>query len=117
MLFLNYSAVDPALTNEKCSFWHFRFDAHADMRLAALTDVLRDDRTVQRVYLIAQDYSFGQHVIKQSRLMIAAKRPDMQIVGEELPPLGRVRDFLPYAAKIKASGARSSSTIRLWIRR
>ena len=45
-LFLNYSAVDPALTNERCSFWHFRFDAHADMRLAALTDVLRDDRAV-----------------------------------------------------------------------
>ena len=69
-IFLNYSAVDPALTNERCSFWHFRFDAHADMRLAALTDVLRDDRAVQRVYLIAQDYSFGQHVMKQSRLMI-----------------------------------------------
>ena len=109
-LFLNYSAVDPALTNERCSFWHFRFDAHADMRLAALTDVLRDDRAVQRVYLIAQDYSFGQHVMKQSRLMIAAKRPDMQIVGEELHPLGRVRDFLPYAAKIKASRAQAVLT-------
>ncbi|PJB44192.1 MAG: branched-chain amino acid ABC transporter substrate-binding protein, partial [Comamonadaceae bacterium CG_4_9_14_3_um_filter_60_33] len=24
VLFLNYSAVDPILTNEKCSFWHFR---------------------------------------------------------------------------------------------
>ena len=109
-LFLNYSAVDPALTNERCSFWHFRFDAHADMRLAALTDVLRDDRAVQRVYLIAQDYSFGQHVMKQSRSMIMAKRPDLQIVGEELHPLGRVRDFLPYAAKIKASGAQAVLT-------
>ena len=38
-------------------------------------NVLRDDRAVQRVYLIAQDYSFGQPVMKQSRLMIAAKRP------------------------------------------
>ncbi|RZJ07912.1 MAG: branched-chain amino acid ABC transporter substrate-binding protein, partial [Acidovorax sp.] len=27
VIFLNYSAVDPILTNEKCSFWHFRFDA------------------------------------------------------------------------------------------
>ena len=36
VIFLNYSAVDPILTNEKCSFWHFRFDAHADMRMAAL---------------------------------------------------------------------------------
>src|SRR5215813_6159994 len=32
VLYLNYSAVDPALTNEKCHFWHFRFDAHADMK-------------------------------------------------------------------------------------
>ena len=29
VLFLNYAAVDPALTNDKCSFWHFRFDADA----------------------------------------------------------------------------------------
>ena len=26
VLFLNYSAVAPELTNEKCNFWHFRFD-------------------------------------------------------------------------------------------
>jgi branched-chain amino acid transport system substrate-binding protein len=41
VLFLNYSAVDPALTNERCSFWHFRFDAHADMRMTALMHVVR----------------------------------------------------------------------------
>jgi len=106
-LLLNYSAVDPALTNERCSFWHFRFDAHADMRLAALTDVLRDDRTVRRVYLIGQDYSFGQQFAKTARSLIGAKRPDVEIVGDELHPLGRVKDFLPYAAKIKASGAQA----------
>ncbi|ODV12618.1 MAG: ABC transporter permease [Rubrivivax sp. SCN 70-15] len=109
-LFLNYAAVDPALTNEHCSFWHFRFDAHADMRLAALTDVLRDDRSVQRVYLIDQDYSFGQYVNRSARAMIGAKRPDIRIVGDELHPLGRVKDFLPYAAKIKASGAQAVLT-------
>ena len=109
-LFLNYSAVDPALTNEKCSFWHFRFDAHADMRLAALTDVLRDDTSVKKVYLIGQDYSFGQQVLRQARASITAKRPDIEIVGDELHPLGRVKDFLPYAAKIKASGAQAVLT-------
>ena len=106
-LFLNYSAVEPALTNEKCSFWHFRFDAHADMRLAALTDVLRDDAALKKLYLIGQDYSFGQQVLKQARAMVAAKRPDIEIVGDELHPVGRVKDFLPYAAKIKASGAQA----------
>ena len=109
-LFLNYSAVDPALTNEKCSFWHFRFDAHADMRLAALTDVLRDDRALKKVYLIGQDYSFGQHVNRKAREMVAAKRPDVEIVGDELHPLGRVKDFIPYAAKIQASGAQAVLT-------
>ena len=109
-LLLNYSAVDPILTNQRCSFWHFRFDAHADMRLAALVDVLRDDRAVQRVYLIGQDYSFGQHVLKTARQMIGASRPDIQIVGDELHPMGRVKDFLPYAAKIKASGAQAVLT-------
>jgi branched-chain amino acid transport system substrate-binding protein len=109
-LFLNYSAVDPSLTNERCSFWHFRFDAHADMRLAALTDVLRDDASVRRVYLIGQDYSFGQQVLREARATIARKRPDIEIVGDELHPLGRVKDFLPYAAKIKASGAQAVLT-------
>jgi branched-chain amino acid transport system substrate-binding protein len=109
-LLLNYSAVDPLLTNQRCSFWHFRFDAHADMRLAALVEVLREDKAVQRVYLIGQDYSFGQHVLKTARQMIVASRPDIQLVGDELHPLGRVKDFLPHAAKIKASGAQAVLT-------
>jgi branched-chain amino acid transport system substrate-binding protein len=109
-LFLNYSAVDPALTNAQCSFWHFRFDAHADMRLAALVDVLAADPALAKVYLIGQDYSFGRHVVQAARGRIAAARPDIQIVGDELHPVGRVKDFLPYAAKIQASGAQAVLT-------
>jgi len=110
VLLLNYSAVDPALTNERCSFWHFRFDAHADMRMAALMDVLRDDKAVLRVYLIGQDYSFGQSVLREARRQLGVQRPDVQIVGDELHPMARVKDFLPYAAKIKASGAHAVVT-------
>ena len=110
VLFLNYSAVDPALTNEKCSYWHFRFDAHADMRMTALMDVFKDDRSIKSIYLIGQDYSFGQSVLKEARRQITAQRPDVQIAGEELHPLGRVKDFIPYAAKIKASGAQAVLT-------
>ena len=105
VLFLNYSAVDPILTNEKCSFWHFRFDAHADMRMAALMSVLKDDAAVKSVYLIGQDYSFGQTVLREARRQLALVRPDVQVVGDELHPMQRVKDFAPYAAKIKASGA------------
>ena len=105
VLFLNYSAVDPALTNEKCSFWHFRFDAHADMRMAALMSVLKDDAAVKSVYLIGQDYSFGQAVLREAKRQLGQARPDVQVVGDELHPLLRVKDFAPYAAKIMASGA------------
>jgi branched-chain amino acid transport system substrate-binding protein len=110
VLFLNYSAVDPVLTNERCSFWHFRFDAHAEMRMKALMSVLREDRAVQGVYLIGQDYSFGQAVLRLARQQLAAERPDVRILGEELHPMGRVKDFLPYVAKIKASGAQAVIT-------
>ncbi len=105
VLFLNYSAVDPSLTNENCSFWHFRFDASADMRMQALTEVIRQDQAVRRVYLIDQDYSFGHQVSRSAREMLAARRPDIQIVGDEFHPIGKIKDFAPYIAKIKASGA------------
>ena len=110
VLLLNYSAVDPQLTNERCSPWHFRFDAHADMRLAALMQVLQGDRALQSVYLIGQDYSFGQAVLRESRRLLQALRPDVRIVGEELHPMARVKDFLPYATKIRASGAQAVVT-------
>ena len=105
VLFLNYSAVDPALTNEKCSFWHFRFDANSDMRMHALTEVIRTDAGARRVYLIGQDYSFGQHLAKIAREQLAVKRPDIAIVGDDLHPIGKIKDFAPYVAKIRASGA------------
>jgi branched-chain amino acid transport system substrate-binding protein len=110
VLLLNYSAVDPVLTNDKCSFWHFRFDAHADMRMAALMSVLRDDRAVKSVYLVNPDYSFGQAVQREARRQLAVQRPDVQVVAEELHPLLRIKDFTPYAAKIKASGAQAVIT-------
>ena len=105
VLFFNYAAVDPALTNEKCNFWHFRFDADADMKMAAMTDVIAKDARVKAVYLINQDYSFGKAVAAAARKMLNDKRPDIKIVGDELHPLQKVQDFSPYVAKIKASGA------------
>jgi len=110
VLFLNYSAVDPILTNEKCSYWHFRFDAHANMRMTALMSVIGEDKDLRNVYLIGQDYSFGQAVLREARAQLAARRPDVRIVGDELHPMARIKDFAPYAAKIKASGAQAVLT-------
>jgi len=110
VVFLNYSAVDPILTNEKCSFWHFRFDAHADMRMAALMAELREDTALKSVYLFGQDYSFGQAVLREARRQLGAQRPDVRIAGDELHALGRIKDFAPYATKIQASGAQAVIT-------
>ncbi|MCX7561683.1 branched-chain amino acid ABC transporter substrate-binding protein [Sulfitobacter sp. F26204] len=105
VLFLNYAAVDPALTNDKCNFWHFRFDANADIKMDALTDVMAQDETMKKVYIIGQDYSFGKAVAASAVENLSAKRPDVEIVGNELHPIGKVKDFTPYSRKIVASGA------------
>ena len=105
VVYLNTGAVDPALTNDRCSFWHFRFDADADMKMAALTDAIAQNPNSKKVYLLNQDYAFGQAVARAAKEMLPKKRPDIQIVGDELHPLGKIKDFSPYVAKIKATGA------------
>jgi branched-chain amino acid transport system substrate-binding protein len=110
VLYMNFAAQDPALTNDKCSFWHFRFDATVDMKVEALTSFIARQKDITRVYLVNQDYAFGQAVSKAAREMLNRKRPDIEIVGDDLHPLGKVKDFSPYIAKIKASGAQAVVT-------
>jgi branched-chain amino acid transport system substrate-binding protein len=105
ILYLNYAAVDPDFTNAKCSFWHFRFDANSDMKMEALTDFMAKNPKIKSVYLINQNYSFGHAVSRAAKEYFKRKRPDVKIVGDDLHPIGQVKDFAPYVAKIKASGA------------
>ena len=105
IVLLDFNALDPALTESRCNFWHFRFEAHTDMQMNALTDAMAKQRSIRKVYLINQDYAYGQSVTKAAKEMLAAKRPDVHIVGDDLVPLGKVKDFAPYIAKIRASGA------------
>jgi branched-chain amino acid transport system substrate-binding protein len=105
VLYFNYAAVDPVLTNDKCSFWHFRWDANSDIKMEAITNYMKGIPGIKKVYLINQDYSFGESVRTAAKAMLATKRPDIQIVGNELHPLLKITDFAPYIAKIKASGA------------
>ena len=105
VIYLNYAAVDPDMTNSKCSYWHFRFDADTSMKMEALTTFMKDQTDIKKVYLINQNYAHGQQVSKFAKANLARKRPDIQVVGDDLHPLAQVRDFSPYVAKIKASGA------------
>lgn len=105
VMFLNYAAVDPALTNDKCNWWHFRFDADSDMKMRALTDYLVGQAQVKKVYVFNPDYSFGQSVERAAQAMLANRRADLQVVGVERVPLGKVKDFTPYVQKMQAAGA------------
>ncbi len=105
LMLLNYAAVDPDFTNSKCSFWHFRFDADTSMKIEAMTTFMKDQKDVQKVFLLNQNYSHGHQVAKFAKESLKRKRPDIEIVGEDLHPLAQVRDFAPYIAKIKAAGA------------
>lgn len=105
VLYLNHQAIDPDFTESRCSFWHFRFDPHVHMRMFALTSFIARDAAVKKVYLINQDYSFGHQVETSAKRLLTAARPDITMVGEERHPIGRVKDFAPYIAKIRAAGA------------
>lgn len=105
IVYLNYAAIDPSLTNERCNFWHFRLDINSDMKMEALTSYMAKRPEIKKVYLINQDYAFGHSVEKGAEEYLKRKRPDIQVVGKDRHPLAQVRDFAPYVAKIKAAGA------------
>jgi len=108
IVYVNCGAVATELTNEQCSFWHYRFDAHVGMKAEVMARALKPE--VKKVYLINQDYLFGQSVQRDVKAFLAKLRPDVQVVGDELIPLGKVKDFSPYITKIKASGAQAVLT-------
>lgn len=105
IVYLNYAAVAPELTNEACSFWHFRFDANSRMKLEVLTTFIAKQDDIDKVFLINQDYSHGQYISNTVPKLLAKKAPDIEIVGNILHPVGRVKDFSPYVTQIAASGA------------
>lgn len=60
-------------------------------------------RSIKRVYIIGQDYSFGKAVADEAVELLGIKRPDIEIVGNELHPMENVKDFTPYVTKIAQS--------------
>ena len=75
-VYLNYAAMDPLLTNERCSFWHFRFYPSSEMKMEALSTYMQGRKDIKKVYLINQDYTHGRQVSKAAKEYLARKRPD-----------------------------------------
>jgi branched-chain amino acid transport system substrate-binding protein len=110
ILYIDWSNADPGLTNDSCNFWYFRFDANLEMKMKALSVYMAGQPDVKKVYVINQDYTMGQSVEKAALEMLPKARKDIEIVGTDRVPLGKVKDFSPYVAKIQASGADSVVT-------
>ena len=108
VLYINCAALANELTNEKCDFWHFRFAANVGQRVETLIRSL--PKGIDTVYLVNQDYLYGQSVQADMKTFLARLRPDVKIVGDDLVALGKVKDFSPYVAKIKGSGAKALLT-------
>jgi branched-chain amino acid transport system substrate-binding protein len=107
ILYLDSGAATE-LTNEKCTFWQIRFEASAEQKAMMLVRALPPD--TKKVYLLNQNYLFGQSFKRDAERFLAKIRPDIGVVGNELIPLGKVQDFAPYISKIKASGAQTLIT-------
>jgi branched-chain amino acid transport system substrate-binding protein len=75
------------------------------MKMEALTTWMKDQKDIKKVYILGQNYSAGVQFTKYAKEGLKLKRPDVQIVGDDLHPLAQVRDFAPYISKIKQSGA------------
>jgi branched-chain amino acid transport system substrate-binding protein len=75
VMYLNDSAVDPDLTNSKCSYWHFRFDADTSMKMEAMSSFIATQPDIKKIYLLNQNYSHGHQVVKYAKETIGRKRP------------------------------------------
>lgn len=110
LIVLNHSSIDPEMTGKNCSFWHFQTEANTAMKIKALANYIKKTPDVKKVYLLNQDYAHGKQWASYGRQLVGLARPDVQFVGETLHPIGRVKDFSPYIANIKQSGADSVIT-------
>lgn len=110
LIVLNHSSIDPEMTGKGCSFWHFQTEANTAMKMKALANYIKKTPDVKKVYLLNQDYAHGKQWASYGRQMVGLARPDIEFVGEALHPIGRVKDFAPYIANIRQSGADSVIT-------
>ncbi len=110
MLYLNYAAVDPGLSNADCGLYHVNLDANVNMKMAALVSYIASQTNIDKVFLINMNYSFGHAVAQSAKEMLKRARPDIKIVGDVYTPIGQTKDFTPFIYQIKQSGAEAVIT-------
>ena len=110
IIVVNHSSIDPDLTGKRCNFWHFQLEANTAMKMKALANYIKTQPDIKNVYLLNQDYAHGRQWSKYGQELVGLARPDVRFVGQDLHAIGRVKDFAPYLAKMKAAGTDSVIT-------
>lgn len=110
VMLINYAAMDPSLTAEQCSYWHFRIDADTAMKMRALTRYLGQQAGLRKVALLNQNYAHGQQFALFFRREIEREAPAIEVVSEEFHPAFALDDFSGYVQRIQASGAQALVT-------
>ncbi|MEX1165894.1 MAG: ABC transporter substrate-binding protein [Hydrogenophaga sp.] len=110
VLYINYAAMDPALTQEHCSHWHVRIDADTAMKTQAMARYFASQKGLERVFLLNQDYAHGMQVSSFFKEALKQHAPTIRVVGDVLHPFFRGQDFAPLVRKVIASGAQALVT-------
>jgi branched-chain amino acid transport system substrate-binding protein len=110
VLYINYAAMDPVLTQEHCSYWHVRIDADTAMKTQALARFFASQAGLERVYLLNQNYAHGQQVSRYFKEALKQFAPQVRVVGDDLHPPFQAQDFAPFVQGLQAVGAQALVT-------
>jgi branched-chain amino acid transport system substrate-binding protein len=103
LVFFTYGMAAASLTGSRCDKHFFRACANTDTQSFALANWVAK-QGFNKVFCIAQDYSFGREAIAGFIKKLKQLNPKAKIVGKILHPIGN-KDFAPYVSQIIASGA------------
>jgi branched-chain amino acid transport system substrate-binding protein len=98
---ISWGAEAASLSGANCSRNFFRTSLNKDMQSNALAKWVADNGK-KRVFMIAQDYSFGHEAVAAFKKKLKELNPKVQLVGEIYHKIGEI-DYAPYITQIIAA--------------
>jgi branched-chain amino acid transport system substrate-binding protein len=98
---ISWGAEAASLSGENCSRNFFRTSLNTDMHSNALAKWVADNNK-KRVFIIAQDYSFGHEAVAAFKKKLLELNPNVELVGELYHKIGEI-DYAPYITQIIAA--------------
>ncbi|HSA89864.1 MAG TPA: ABC transporter substrate-binding protein, partial [Burkholderiales bacterium] len=89
VLFIAAEPLTDALTMGQGNRFTFRMRPNTYMQTAMLVDAAADLGKT-RWAIVAPNYEYGQSAVKWFKELLSEKRPDVEFVAEQAPPLGKI---------------------------